>query len=77
MAHALACFGPDRLMFGSDWPVCLLAADYDAVTTTAEILLADLDAVDRQAVFGDTARRIYRLTPAEPPTAAGREPARR
>jgi L-fuconolactonase len=60
--HALACFGPDRLMFGSDWPVCLLAAGYDAVVGTAETLLADLDPGERRGVFGDTARRVYRLT---------------
>jgi L-fuconolactonase len=59
--HALACFGPERLMFGSDWPVCLLAADYAAVVELAETLLADLDERERAAAFGTTARRVYGL----------------
>jgi L-fuconolactonase len=59
--HALDCFGPDRLMFGSDWPVCLLAAPYDQVIATAEALLGDLSDDEREAIFGGTARRVYRL----------------
>ena len=57
----LGAFGPDRVMFGSDWPVCLLAASYDAVTAAAEELTASLGAAERAAVFGGTARRIYGL----------------
>jgi L-fuconolactonase len=57
----LGAFGPDRVMFGSDWPVCLLAASYDAVTGAAEELTASLGAAERAAVFGGTARRIYGL----------------
>lgn len=63
--HALECFGPDRLMFGSDWPVCLLAAGYDAVVATAETMLADLDPAEQRAIFGDTTRRVYRLPKSE------------
>ena len=37
--HVLDCFGPDRVMFGSDWPVCLLAADYATVKNTLEDIL--------------------------------------
>jgi L-fucono-1,5-lactonase len=59
--HALECFGPRRLMFGSDWPVCLLAAGYEAVVDAAEALLADLGDDERWAVFADTAREVYRL----------------
>jgi L-fuconolactonase len=58
---ALAAFGPNRLMFGSDWPVCLLAADYPEVVATAERLTAPLTAAERAAIFGDTARRVYRI----------------
>ncbi|MFF1641822.1 amidohydrolase family protein [Streptomyces sp. NPDC058246] len=55
----LATLGPDRLMFGSDWPVCLLAAEYDEVLAVAETLTEDLDAEEREAVFGTTAARWY------------------
>jgi L-fuconolactonase len=57
----LHAFGADRLMFGSDWPVCLLAADYPEVVATAEALTAALGAAERDAVFGGTARRVYRI----------------
>ena len=61
--HALAAFGPERLLFGSDWPVCLLAAGYaQVVDATAEALdRAGLDAAGREAVFGGNARRVYGL----------------
>jgi len=54
-------FGPERLMFGSDWPVCLLAASYDQVITAAEQLTAGLSGAERAAVFGGTAARAYGL----------------
>ena len=44
-------FGTDRLMFGSDWPVCLLAASYDAVLDTAQCLLGSYDSDERAAMF--------------------------
>ncbi len=56
-------FGPDRLLFGSDWPVCLLAAGYGRVVELAERTLAGLPG---EAVFGGNARRVYRL-PGPPP----------
>lgn len=60
--HVVACFGVDRVMFGSDWPVCLLAASYDQVIDTAEQLLEPhLDAPSRKAVFGGNAARFYQL----------------
>jgi L-fuconolactonase len=59
--HALDCFGPDRLMFGSDWPVCTLAASYDQVTATADHLLSHLNPTERAEVFANTARRAYHL----------------
>jgi L-fucono-1,5-lactonase len=58
---ALEIFGPSRLIFGSDWPVCLLAASYDDVVRTTQILLAGLSEADRSAVFDGTARTFYRL----------------
>jgi len=54
-------FGPDRLMFGSDWPVCTLAASYGEVLDAAQQLTAQLSARERAAVFGGTARTVYGL----------------
>ena len=56
---ALEIFGPARLMFGSDWPVCLLAASYGEVVATARALTAGLSDADRGAVFGGAAQRAY------------------
>jgi L-fuconolactonase len=56
-------FGPERTMFGSDWPVCLLNASYDEVIDAAEQLSAGLSVTERNAVFGDTAAHWYRITP--------------
>ncbi len=58
----LDAFGPDRVMFGSDWPVCLLAASYGEVVQAAVELTSDLNGTERNAVFADTARRVYDLT---------------
>lgn len=57
--HILTAFGPDRVMWGSDWPVCRLRASYDAWIGAAETLTEDLAPADRDAVFGDTAARFY------------------
>ena len=58
---ALDAFGPDRLMFGSDWPVCLLAGTYTEVFSAARQLTDLLSDTERAAVFGATAERVYRL----------------
>jgi L-fuconolactonase len=60
-ATVLDAFGPDRIMFGSDWPVCLLAASYPQVVDTADALTRGLDGRESGAVRGGTARRVYRL----------------
>jgi L-fuconolactonase len=57
----LDAFGPHRLMFGSDWPVCTQAASYGEVLATAAELTAGLSAAERTAVFETTAARVYRL----------------
>jgi L-fuconolactonase len=57
--RALEVAGADRLMFGSDWPVCLLAAGYDEVVSTAHTLMAALTADEQAAVFGGTAVQVY------------------
>ena len=59
----LSAFGADRVMFGSDWPVCLLARDYVWVLALARSLTAGLSPAERAAVFGATAARAYRLGP--------------
>ncbi|WP_051855079.1 amidohydrolase family protein [Streptomyces sp. NRRL B-1347] len=58
---ALEAFGPGRLMFGSDWPVCGLAASYGQVVDTARELTAGLTGAERARVFAGTARRVYGL----------------
>lgn len=55
----LEAFGPARVMFGSDWPVCLVASDYARVVELAQILTAGLSEGERQDVFADTAARAY------------------
>jgi L-fuconolactonase len=57
--HVLTCFGPSRVMAGSDWPVCLLAADYRTVQATLAPMLARLGPDDRAEVLGGTATRWY------------------
>lgn len=57
----LDAFGPGRLMFGSDWPVCTLAASYGQVVSLAEELTASLDSGEREQVFRGTATRVYGL----------------
>jgi L-fuconolactonase len=54
-------FGAERVMFGSDWPVCLLAASYARVVATAKELTSELTATERARVFGATAIETYRL----------------
>ncbi|MFF7340946.1 amidohydrolase family protein [Streptomyces sp. NPDC008163] len=54
-------FGPGRLMFGSDWPVCRLAATYAEVLDTARTLIQDLSDDERAAVLATTAERVYGL----------------
>jgi L-fuconolactonase len=57
----LSAFGPDRIMFGSDWPVCLLAAGYARVVELAMSLVAGLSEAERTAVFASTAIKAYRM----------------
>jgi L-fuconolactonase len=59
--HILGMFGYDRLMFGTDWPVCTLAASYEKVTTTTMDILGSLQPREKDAVFGGVAMDFYRL----------------
>jgi L-fuconolactonase len=58
---ALDAFGPARMMFGSDWPVCTLAASYPDVLAAAHDLTAALSPAEREAVFAGTATSVYGL----------------
>ena len=57
----LDAFGPARVMFGSDWPVCLLASSYADVTSAARELTAAFTREEQALVFGGTAARVYSL----------------
>lgn len=59
--HLLAAFGPERLLFGSDWPVCTLAGQYGDVYALAEQAVAALAPAERDAVLGGNAARVYGL----------------
>lgn len=62
VAGAIEIFGPARLIFGSDWPVCLLAASYADVIATARELISRLSPAEREAIFGGAAERAYDLS---------------
>ena len=58
---ALESFGADRIMFGSDYPVCLLAASYDRVLDSFQEILKSLSDADRDKIFSQNAEKFYRL----------------
>jgi L-fuconolactonase len=59
---ALEAFGPHRLMFGSDWPVCLVASDYAQWHATVASLVQPLSSSERDAIMGGTATAFYQLS---------------
>ncbi|SFK12162.1 amidohydrolase family protein [Bradyrhizobium sp. Gha] len=59
--HVANCFGEDRLIFGSDWPVCLLAGSYDEIKGALEACLAKLGPRVREKAFGLNAKAAYLL----------------
>jgi L-fuconolactonase len=61
VAHALGVFGPERCMYGSDWPVCLVAGSYDRVIGALQACLADRSAAEREQIFGRSAIEAYGL----------------
>jgi L-fuconolactonase len=71
----LAAFGPHRVMYGSDWPVCLLAADYARVIGLARWLTRALTDTEQEAVFASTAARVYGISRSEQGAAAPGGPA--
>jgi L-fuconolactonase len=58
---ALECFGTNRLMIGSDWPVCLVAGSYERTVEVVKSYLAGRSDEVRDAVLGNNARRFWRL----------------
>jgi len=58
----LEAFGPDRLMVGSDWPVCLLAGEYPEVAAIPRAYFSRLSAAEQAMIHGGTAVRFYGLT---------------
>ena len=63
--HVLEAFGPDRLMYGGDWPVSLIAGGYARVWSGIDELLGGLDAADRDLILAGTARSFYSLPGSE------------
>jgi L-fuconolactonase len=59
--HLLATFGPERLLWGSDWPVCELVCPYEEWVAASDHLLASLSAAERALVYSETARKTYGL----------------
>lgn len=64
---AFDAFGADRLIAGSDWPVCTVAADYTRTLALVEDYVNERPAADRDAVLGGNARRFWRLPPVASP----------
>ena len=54
-------FSPDRLLFGSDWPVCELAASYETVFSALNEVLGPVTESEHKEIFGESAKRFYRL----------------
>jgi L-fuconolactonase len=69
--HVLEVFGPERLLFGSDWPVCELAASYEVVLDAAVALTGSLSDAERLAVFEHNACRTYGLGAGGDPSSRG------
>lgn len=61
VAHVFDCFGADRVMWGSDWPVCRLRCEYGDWRAAAAELTAGLTEAERARVYGGTASEFYRL----------------
>ena len=59
--HVINVFGWERVMFGSDWPVCLLAGSYQQVGDALNEVLGNISDEQRNLVFSANAIRFYRL----------------
>jgi L-fuconolactonase len=65
--HVVRLFGYDRLMFGSDWPVCTLAGSYQQVVEALHECVGPVSNSDGASLWGGTARLFYRLDPLSDP----------
>lgn len=61
MDSVLEAFGTERLMFGSDWPVCLIAGEYDQVLEIVHQYISGLSAAEQQQILGGNAIKFYNL----------------
>jgi len=61
VTRVLEWFGPERCVFGSDWPVCLVAASYAHVIDACGQAIGDIPIADRERIFGGNASELYRL----------------
>lgn len=59
--HVLDSFGPDRVVFGGDWPVCTLGASYREWVAALKAIVQDRSQADQRKLFHDNAVRVYRL----------------
>jgi predicted TIM-barrel fold metal-dependent hydrolase len=59
--HCIECFGVDRSMFGSDFPVGRLWTSYDAIFDGFKAIVSDFSEAEQSALFHDNARRVYRM----------------
>ena len=62
IAHVIQCFGKDRLVFGSDWPVCLLAGSFEDTIRIVSDKLTDFSPAELAGFWGDNAVKFYGLT---------------
>lgn len=58
---ALECFGPSRLVYGSDWPVCLVAASYEEQFGVVQKAIEKLSAAEKKQILGENAIRFYNI----------------
>ena len=71
VAHAIECFGFERVMFGGDWPVAALATDYARWVDVVDHVVAGASTEERRALYRDNAIAFYRLDPPPVPNVAG------
>jgi predicted TIM-barrel fold metal-dependent hydrolase len=60
--HAIASFGWDRVLFGSDWPVCTLSASYQHWVQALQAITQEAGEINQTKLFYDNAIRVYRLS---------------
>jgi len=61
--HIMAAFGPDRIMWGSDWPVMKLNGDYDTWISLTQSLLKNYSLKDKRKIWASNAQKFYKLPP--------------